>query len=77
MKNVYKVIISKFFPDPFKLEEESKLDLAIKFSTWPPAHWIHTEAKLGAPVSIRIGEANLLYFLMFLISKGYAVSTQE
>jgi hypothetical protein len=41
---------------PSKLEEELKLDLAIKFSTWPPAQWVHSEAKVGSKVSVKIGK---------------------
>ena len=40
---------------PFRLERESLLDLAVKFSNWPPAHWLHTKAKEGDAVNVRIG----------------------
>jgi hypothetical protein len=41
---------------PSKLDKESKLDLAIKASTWPPANWVHTQAKIGSKLSIKIGK---------------------
>ena len=40
---------------PSRLERDSLLDLAVKFSTWPPAYWLHTKAKEGDAVNVRIG----------------------
>jgi len=40
---------------PDKLVNENSLDLAIKFSTWPPAFWLHTKAEIGSQVMMRIG----------------------
>ena len=59
---------------PSKLDQVngSTMDLAIKSSTWPPAHWIHNEAKVGSEVAVRIGDNQIsfeFYFsLKFLIS---------
>ena len=41
--------------EPKKLAEEGVMDLAIKFSTWPPAFWLHTKAEIGSAVSMRVG----------------------
>ena len=41
--------------EPERLTKQGKLDLAVKYSTWPPAHWLHTEAKLGSQISFRVG----------------------
>ena len=40
---------------PSRLEKEHVLDLAVKFSEWPPAHWLHTAATAGSNVAVRIG----------------------
>jgi len=40
---------------PDQLAKENTLDLAIKFSTWPPALWLHTKAEIGSQVMMRIG----------------------
>ena len=40
---------------PRKLETEKILDLAVKYSEWPPANWLHTQAKEGDAVSMRFG----------------------
>ena len=40
---------------PSTLENDSMLDLAVKYSNWPPANWLHTQAKEGDIVSVRIG----------------------
>lgn len=45
---------------PIKLENESKLDLAVKSSTWPPAQWVHQSAKVGSKVQLKIG-GNFFY----------------
>lgn len=29
---------------PSHLKSNGELRLAVKYSTWPPAHWIHTKA---------------------------------
>merc|ERR1719319_1720818 len=31
------------------------VDLAVKFSTWPPANWVNTKCKVGDKVSFRFG----------------------
>lgn len=41
--------------DPAKLTNENLIDLAVKFSTWPPAHWIHTQCAVGDEVAVRFG----------------------
>lgn len=41
--------------DPEKLKEKNILELAIKFSTWPPAFWLHTKAEIGSQVTMRVG----------------------
>lgn len=40
---------------PSQLESSGTLDLAIKFSTWPPAHWVHTVCAPGDTVGVRVG----------------------
>ncbi|KAL3832255.1 hypothetical protein ACJMK2_023915 [Sinanodonta woodiana] len=40
---------------PGKLEREGILDLAVKYSTHPPAHWVHTQCQVGNTVSLRVG----------------------
>jgi len=40
---------------PSQLESSGTLELAIKFSTWPPAHWVHTVCKPGDTVGVRVG----------------------
>ena len=35
---------------------ESRLDLAVKASTWAPAAWMHNRAKVGDVVQMRVGE---------------------
>ena len=40
---------------PEMLPLENSLDLAIKFSTWPPAYWLHTKAEIGSQVTMRVG----------------------
>lgn len=33
----------------------SPLELAVKYSTHPPAHWIHTQCQVGDRVEVRVG----------------------
>lgn len=40
---------------PSTVVQENSLDLAVKYSEWPPANWLHTKAQEGDNVSIRIG----------------------
>jgi ferredoxin-NADP reductase len=40
---------------PSRLENESLIDLAVKYSEWPPANWLHTSAKVGSEVSVQVG----------------------
>ena len=40
---------------PSELEVKSTLDLAVKYSTWGPAHWLHTKAEVGSSVTMRVG----------------------
>lgn len=40
-------------PDSFS--KTGELQLAIKNSTWPPAHWAHTKCKEGDNVEVRFG----------------------
>lgn len=40
---------------PDRYLKEGVVELAVKYSTWPPAHWIHTQCKEGDPVSFRFG----------------------
>lgn len=40
---------------PSELQSQGTLRLAIKFSTWPPAHWVHTACSLGDTVGLRVG----------------------
>ena len=36
--------------------DEGRLDLAVKASTWAPAAWMHSEAKVGNVVQMRVGK---------------------
>lgn len=40
---------------PSLLEKTGQLQLAIKYSSWPPAHWVHTCCKAGDRVNLRVG----------------------
>ena len=40
---------------PSNFEKEGTLDLAVKYSTWAPAQWLHTQAKIGSKVAFKIG----------------------
>ena len=40
---------------PSQLDNESTLELAVKESTWGPAHWLHTQAEVGSSVTMRVG----------------------
>ena len=40
---------------PSDLEDEKSLSLAVKYSEWPPANWLHKIAKEDDCVSIRFG----------------------
>uniref|UniRef100_A0A2D4F4T0 Oxidoreductase NAD-binding domain-containing protein 1 n=1 Tax=Micrurus corallinus TaxID=54390 RepID=A0A2D4F4T0_MICCO len=45
---------------PGMLEEEGILELAVKHTTHPPAHWIHTQCALNSEVALRVG-GNFFY----------------
>jgi len=40
---------------PNLLEERRQLQLAIKYSSHPPAHWVHTQCKTGSEVFVKVG----------------------
>ncbi|KAG5265133.1 hypothetical protein AALO_G00261770 [Alosa alosa] len=40
---------------PGLLQREGVIELAVKFTEHPPAHWIHTKCALGAQVAVRVG----------------------
>ncbi|XP_072910519.1 oxidoreductase NAD-binding domain-containing protein 1 isoform X2 [Hemitrygon akajei] len=40
---------------PGLLERESVVELAVKYSKHPPAHWIHTQCNIGSKVTLRVG----------------------
>lgn len=40
---------------PCLLEQTGQIELAIKKSGWPPAHWVHTCCKAGDKFHIRVG----------------------
>ncbi|XP_031568132.1 oxidoreductase NAD-binding domain-containing protein 1-like [Actinia tenebrosa] len=40
---------------PKCLQQNKQLTLAVKYSTHPPAHWVHTQCKTGDKVQIRVG----------------------
>ena len=40
--------------------DEGRLDLAVKASTWAPAAWMHSEAKVGNVVQMRVGKDNII-----------------
>ena len=41
--------------EPKIFETEGKLELAVKYSTWAPAQWLHTIAKTGSKVAFKVG----------------------
>ncbi|XP_074999557.1 oxidoreductase NAD-binding domain-containing protein 1 isoform X3 [Calonectris borealis] len=41
---------------PGLLEQEGILELAVKHTVHPPAHWIHTECTLDSEVALRVGD---------------------
>lgn len=43
------------YSSPQTLERLGTLGLAVKVSTWPPAHWVHTQCKVGDRVAFRFG----------------------
>jgi len=38
---------------PSDLSRKGTMDLAVKFSTWAPAHWIHTQCRVGDWITFR------------------------
>jgi len=40
---------------PTDLTTKRTVDLAVKFSTWAPANWVHTQCKVGDWVTFRFG----------------------
>ncbi|KAJ6666548.1 hypothetical protein lerEdw1_020271 [Lerista edwardsae] len=40
---------------PGLLEQEGVLELAVKRTTHPPAHWVHTQCALDSEVALRVG----------------------
>ncbi|XP_032847387.2 oxidoreductase NAD-binding domain-containing protein 1 isoform X2 [Tyto alba] len=40
---------------PGLLEREGILELAVKYTVHPPAHWVHTECALDSEVALRVG----------------------
>ncbi|XP_074840606.1 oxidoreductase NAD-binding domain-containing protein 1 isoform X1 [Carettochelys insculpta] len=40
---------------PGLLEKEGVLELAVKYTPHPPAHWIHTQCSLDSEVALRVG----------------------
>ena len=41
--------------EPKSLETEGKLELAVKYSTWAPAKWLHAQAQIGSKVAFKVG----------------------
>jgi len=40
---------------PSDLSMKGTMDLAVKFSTWAPAHWVHTQCRVGDWITFRFG----------------------
>jgi len=40
---------------PSDLSSKGTVELAVKFSTWAPAHWVHTKCEVGSDVTFRFG----------------------
>lgn len=40
---------------PGLLQREGVIELAIKYTKHPPAHWVHTQCLLGSRVALRVG----------------------
>ncbi|XP_052091944.1 oxidoreductase NAD-binding domain-containing protein 1-like [Mytilus californianus] len=43
------------YSSPEQLQREGTIDLAVKYSTHPPALWVHTKCNEGTKVYIRVG----------------------
>ncbi|XP_016138893.1 oxidoreductase NAD-binding domain-containing protein 1-like [Sinocyclocheilus grahami] len=40
---------------PGLLQREGVIELAVKYTRHPPAHWIHTKCSVDSPVAVRVG----------------------
>lgn len=40
---------------PGLLQREGVIELAVKYTTHPPAYWVHTQCTLGSRVALRVG----------------------
>lgn len=40
---------------PGLLQREGVIELAVKYTKHPPAHWVHTQCSLGSRVALRVG----------------------
>ncbi|XP_076865478.1 oxidoreductase NAD-binding domain-containing protein 1 [Brachyhypopomus gauderio] len=40
---------------PALLQRDGIIELAVKYTKHPPAHWVHTECTVGSGVSLRVG----------------------
>ncbi|CAL4080993.1 unnamed protein product, partial [Meganyctiphanes norvegica] len=43
------------YSSPTYLAETQTIKLGVKFSKWPPSHWLSTECQVGSTVSLRVG----------------------
>ncbi|XP_071951328.1 oxidoreductase NAD-binding domain-containing protein 1-like isoform X1 [Antedon mediterranea] len=47
--------------EPFQFLYNRVLELAVKFSKYPPAFWTHTQCQIGNKVSLRVGGTQIIY----------------
>lgn len=40
---------------PSEMQRDNIMELAVKYSEWPPANWLHRRAQVGNRVSLRVG----------------------
>lgn len=40
---------------PSLMKTNSRIQLAVKYSSWPPSNWIHKKGKVGDKLAIRAG----------------------
>ncbi|XP_066972457.1 oxidoreductase NAD-binding domain-containing protein 1-like [Macrobrachium rosenbergii] len=48
------------YSSPKQLTEQRTIDLALKYSDWPPTLWMHEQCKVNSKVEVRVG-GNIYY----------------
>ncbi|XP_041479117.1 oxidoreductase NAD-binding domain-containing protein 1-like isoform X1 [Lytechinus variegatus] len=49
------------YSGPTQLKEDSTIDLAVKFSDYPPTVWVHNQCAVGSKVKVRTGGDKLVF----------------